>query len=404
MKPVRSRECFSKDERGFTLPEMMVTMVIMIVVMFALYSIFDMSLRVFSLGNNEVEAAENARLGLERMEREIRAAYPVDRTDSDKRYLFFSANGSATDPPEATTLSPTQITFGNDLNGDGKVTCAAGACEYITYKLNGSTLRRVNAASSAGAGEPVVEFVEPNGLDFTYLDSNGRPCGGSNPTCSLTDESKIHGVRMTLDVRVEGGEQDGTQSLATDVELRNRGGMALSAVNPPPVAICADGTDNDGDGKTDYPSDPGCSIATDSDETDEVTAPSAAACSDGADNDGDGKTDYPNDPGCSSASDNEETDPSQNLPPLANNDSAATPKNGSVTVNVLANDSDPDNDPLSVQSFTQPSKGTVTKNADGTLTYAAQNGNSGLGTFTFTYVVSDGKGSTATGTVTVTVS
>lgn len=37
----------------------------------------------------------------------------------------------------------------------------------------------------------------------------------------------------------------------------------------------------------------------------------AAACADGIDNDGDGKIDYPADPGCSSASDNDETD----LPP-----------------------------------------------------------------------------------------
>ena len=36
---------------------------IMIVVFFALYSIFDMSLRVFSFGNNKVEAMESARVG-----------------------------------------------------------------------------------------------------------------------------------------------------------------------------------------------------------------------------------------------------------------------------------------------------------------------------------------------------
>ena len=80
-----------KEERGFTLPEMMVTIMIMMVVFFALYSIFDMSVRIFMFGNNKVEAVESARLGLERMEREIRAAYPV----GSDGHLFFSANGSA---------------------------------------------------------------------------------------------------------------------------------------------------------------------------------------------------------------------------------------------------------------------------------------------------------------------
>ncbi len=52
----------------------------MIVVLSALYSVFDMSLRVFSFGNDKVEAVESARVGMEKMEREIRAAYPVDST------------------------------------------------------------------------------------------------------------------------------------------------------------------------------------------------------------------------------------------------------------------------------------------------------------------------------------
>ncbi len=76
--------------------------------------------------------------------------------------------------------------------------------------------------------------------------------------------------------------------------------------DPAPPAACADGVDNDSDGKTDYPADPGCSGPNDNDETD--PAPAAKQCSDGVDNDSDGKTDYPADPGCSSPSDDSEAD------------------------------------------------------------------------------------------------
>ena len=96
---------------------MLVTIVIMIVVLLALFSIFDMSLRVFSFGNNKVEATESARLGMEKMEREIRAAYPVDANNADT-YLFFSANGSTSNPPQAMPAA-TQITFGNELGAEG---------------------------------------------------------------------------------------------------------------------------------------------------------------------------------------------------------------------------------------------------------------------------------------------
>jgi uncharacterized repeat protein (TIGR03806 family) len=51
---------------------------------------------------------------------------------------------------------------------------------------------------------------------------------------------------------------------------------------------CSDGIDNDGDGLTDYPADPGC-------EPGGIEDP---ACQDGIDNDGDGATDAPWDLGC----------------------------------------------------------------------------------------------------------
>ncbi len=82
------------------------------------------------------------------------------------------------------------------------------------------------------------------------------------------------------------------------------------------AATCQDGLDNDGDGRTDYPSDLGCSSAQDADEAD------LPACSDLRDNDGDGRKDYLGDPGCSSLLDNDESDPPPPtertaVPPLA---------------------------------------------------------------------------------------
>jgi hypothetical protein len=44
---------------------------------------------------------------------------------------------------------------------------------------------------------------------------------------------------------------------------------------PPPRVACANGQDDDGDGRTDYPADPGCSSASDDDETDPRPAPVA---------------------------------------------------------------------------------------------------------------------------------
>src|SRR5207248_298034 len=48
-----------------------------------------------------------------------------------------------------------------------------------------------------------------------------------------------------------------------------------------------------------------------------------------------------------------------NHAPVANNDSASTPQNTAVTVSVLANDTDPDNDLLTVTGVSPPAQGTA---------------------------------------------
>ena len=89
-----------------------------------------------------------------------------------------------------------------------------------------------------------------------------------------------------------------------------------------------------------------------------------------------------------------------NRAPVAVDDTATVNEDSSVIVNVLANDSDPDGDTLSVSSV-NTANGNATVNSDNTVTFTpTANFN---GTATVTYVVSDGLGGTDTGNVTVTV-
>ncbi|MEH2367449.1 MAG: Ig-like domain-containing protein [Nostoc sp.] len=102
------------------------------------------------------------------------------------------------------------------------------------------------------------------------------------------------------------------------------------------------------------------------------------------------------------------TDP-VNQPPTAVNDTATTNEDTPVTINVLANDTDPNSDPLSLSSFTNPTNGTITRNDNGTpanltddrLIYTPNANYSGSDSFTYT--ISDGKGGTSTATVNLTV-
>ena len=79
-------------------------------------------------------------------------------------------------------------------------------------------------------------------------------------------------------------------------------------------------------------------------------------------------------------------------PPNAQNDTATTTQAQTVTIDILANDTDPDSTiiPTSLQIGKYPTNGTLIKNEDGTISYTP--GDRFAGTDTFTYVVQDTDG------------
>ena len=182
----------------------------MFAVLFALYAVFDVSVRAFGYGGDRLEAVGNARLALARMEREIRAAYPYDLTsDPPRRYLFLDP----LDPTEPAVPTATRVAFGNETGGDRKI----GASEVVGYYLSGHDLKR----SQGGSVQILVDSIATDGLRFTPC----RTADDCPPAAAVMDEAEIRLVRIELAVEVERrGEDPARQTLATDVYLRNRGG------------------------------------------------------------------------------------------------------------------------------------------------------------------------------------
>ena len=192
-------------EDGFTLPEVLVAMVRTAAVLLALYAVFDASVRVFGAARGNAEAAQAARLGLARMEREIRAAYPRDRAGGDATLL--------------TNFGEERLNFGNDLNGNRRIldpaTGLAEPGEGISYTLDtsGAPLRNGRLLGES------AEDIDGDGraLTFEYFDTNGNPV-------VTGDEADVSLVRIGLEVSADtavGGEP-AERVLRTAVALRNR--------------------------------------------------------------------------------------------------------------------------------------------------------------------------------------
>ncbi|GAB4196061.1 MAG: hypothetical protein Tsb002_29140 [Wenzhouxiangellaceae bacterium] len=87
----------------------------------------------------------------------------------------------------------------------------------------------------------------------------------------------------------------------------------------------------------------------------------------------------------------------QNQGPSAVDDAFETQANTPVTGDLIANDIDPNNDPLTVIDNTPPGIGSVVVNASGVFTYTPDTGVSGLDAFDYT--AADGQGGESTATV-----
>ncbi len=170
---------------------------------------------------------------------------------------------------------------------------------YMTHNDPAPPVARSTGDRLLACGYPVGSYGWGENIAYGYtsaaavmqgwLNSSGHRANIENPSY----KSLGVGAASTTTGRIYWAQAFGTQSGSTPPPP------------PPPSYACSNGVDDDGDGKIDYPADPGCTGVTD---TNEYNAPPVSyACSNGVDDDGDGKTDYPADPGCTSATDTTNT-------------------------------------------------------------------------------------------------
>jgi hypothetical protein len=185
--------------------------------------------------------------------------------------------------------------------------CAGASCAFQITVCNNRDLDRdagVTACADGGADQMFSAYSTDPSVDASPATAEVRACLAPSIFGSWGNDYQ---VIVYISVFVGNGVGLGSGFFTVALEDLGVGcdpgpldpsqGGVPSSVLAGAVSDCMDGIDNDGDGAADYPSDPGCSSPTDSNER------GSLACDDGIDNDGDTTGDHPNDPGCTGPSD-----------------------------------------------------------------------------------------------------
>ncbi len=205
----------AERQRGFTLVELLVSMLLTFIVMGAIYSVFRVQTHTVKAQENRMEAQEYARAVLDLMVREIRNAgyFPVGACTTSP------ANTSGIVSADAQTF---QFVYdANALNG------CADADENITYAFD-TTNCSTGFGNITRNGSPLTDCNVPTGtinFSFTYypIDSTtaySTPVAAGNlgsiqrVSISLTVQSKNTDAQF-------GGQLNAT--MTSNADLRNRG-------------------------------------------------------------------------------------------------------------------------------------------------------------------------------------
>lgn len=172
---------FMRDERGFTLAELLVAVAMIAFVLTAVVMIESGTLQAYVVGSNKTEVQQNARVALERMGREIRQTSAA-----------------------LTVATATSLQFADQNTG------------ATTYWLNGNALTR----TSGGTDAVVIGAVQA--LTFAYRDVNNTVLA-----TPVATPANVYRVDITIQTSSEDAAvvanavSDTRAELTTTIKLRN---------------------------------------------------------------------------------------------------------------------------------------------------------------------------------------
>jgi type II secretory pathway pseudopilin PulG len=208
-------------QRGFTVLEALISLVIFLAVVTAVLSSYTPSRYIYLRGQHRTDVQQNARLAMAEMARQVRMAG------------YFPENYVLPEP--ATPLAnPIRVATDDALSIYGDID-SDGSSGVVTYCLDGTTLRRASGAvGSAGSytcagGQPLAENVTE--LSFVYYDVDGNPVPDPPSGSYALDEEDLGSVAAVDDVAERGTIRRVLVALTTESEAPGRGPQVFTVTS-----------------------------------------------------------------------------------------------------------------------------------------------------------------------------
>ncbi len=176
-----------RDQRGFTLSELLVAAAIIGLVMAGVSTMLLSGSQVSLAGTNQIEAQQAARATLQRIVQELNAAGYDPQGLAGTTPLACAWNPIVGPSPGFGVPTATSLTIQNDLDGDGCIVVT----ERIWYNLSGTALQRQDFAVD-GLPQTILGGVQA--LTFTYFDQDGN---------ATVNPAAMRAVRIVLTVQPE---------------------------------------------------------------------------------------------------------------------------------------------------------------------------------------------------------
>ncbi|MBN2372402.1 prepilin-type N-terminal cleavage/methylation domain-containing protein [bacterium] len=174
---------FDKDEKGFSLVELLIVMGISSILLIAVYETFISERRAITAQELITEMHQNVRAALDMMVREIRMA-------------GYDPTGAGFTGIVNPTSSQIGILLDQNSNGDHY-----DSNEDITYSYDSANLRIRRKTGISGTNQPFAENITLFHLD--YFDPNGAQLSSSP-----ADPSVIRQIKITITGRTDRADPD----------------------------------------------------------------------------------------------------------------------------------------------------------------------------------------------------